>query len=68
MTTQKIDLEPTWEDLCRAVASGALKDAMILKPACKIADIIRQAQKQGKKEVTFSFQGDRGEMSYEVID
>lgn len=49
-----IDIEPTWENLCNMVQSGHL-EGKFLQPACKIADRIRQAQKQGKKSITFKF-------------
>lgn len=49
-----IDIEPTWESLCYAVNRGALKGEALL-PACKIADAVRQAQKKGKKSITFKF-------------
>ena len=52
-----IDIEPKWLDLCKEVGRGNF-NAEILEPACKIADIVRQAQKQGKKEVVFTFVGD----------
>lgn len=52
-----IDIEPTWESLCYAVNRGALKGEALL-PACKIADAVRQAQKKGKKSITFKFKGD----------
>lgn len=52
-----IDLEPTWQSLCRMAERGQLS-ASELQPACKIADIIRQAQKSGDKSVTFVFQPD----------
>src|SRR5262245_42275042 len=47
-----IDLEPTWESLCRIADRGALK-AGELMPACRIADTVRQAQKAGKTSITF---------------
>lgn len=53
--TMTIDLEPTWEGLCHLVVKGNLP-ADELIPACKLADIVRQAQKQGKAKVTFSFE------------
>ena len=40
-----VDTEPTWVNLCNGVQSGAI-NAETLLPACKIADIVRQAQKQ----------------------
>lgn len=58
MTQQvTIDLEPTWQALCRMAERGHLP-ASELQPACKIADIVRQAQKSGDKSVTFVFQPD----------
>lgn len=47
-----IDLEPTWAGLCRIASRGAI-NAEELMPACKIADLVRQAQKAGKAEITF---------------
>lgn len=61
--TMTIDLEPTWEQLCGAAQSGALRPIELL-PACKIADIVRQAQKAGKEKVVFTFEN--GEVSVEV--
>lgn len=48
-----IDIEPTWEYLCRMVINP--EDLM---PACKIADMVRQAQKRGSKSITFTFDKD----------
>lgn len=56
MTDYIIDIEPTWEAILKGVESGALK-AEALRPVCKIADMIRRAQKDGKKSITFSFEG-----------
>jgi len=49
-----IDIEPTWESLCRLAASGGILPEELM-PACKIADVVRQAQKAGKKRVEFTF-------------
>jgi hypothetical protein len=53
-----IDLEPKWEELCRAFSKF---DPIILElmGACKTADIVRQAQKSGAKSVTFIFLADK---------
>ena len=61
-----IDIEPTWESLCRGVSIGSIKDANILMPACKTADIIRQAQKRGAKSVTFTFEGNNANV--EIVE
>ncbi len=50
-----IDVEPTWEVLCIEVQKGVLKADMLL-PACRIADVVRQAQKQNKKNIIFTFE------------
>jgi hypothetical protein len=49
-----IDIEPTWEALLEGVRNKSLP-ADVLKPACEIADLVRQAQKQGKKSITIKF-------------
>jgi hypothetical protein len=49
-----IDVEPKWTSLCNLVQSGHL-EGKFLQPACKLADVVRQAQKSGKKSVTFKF-------------
>ncbi len=54
----KIDIEPTWKGLCNEVSKGFIK-ADILLPACEIADRVRQAQKQGKKNIVFTFEGNK---------
>jgi hypothetical protein len=48
--TTFIDIEPTWEYLCKMVT-----DPKELRPACVIADHVRQAQKSGAKSITFTF-------------
>ena len=60
---QTIDIEPKWEDLCRMAQSGHLP-AKELMPACQLADIVRQAQKEGKQSVSFIFQN--GKVSIEI--
>lgn len=49
-----IDLEPKWTALCKMAHRGVLP-AKELMPACEIADIVRQAQKEGKESITFKF-------------
>jgi len=49
-----IDLEPKWVDVCR-MAERIPKAVPELMPACQIADVVRQAQKHGKKGVMFTF-------------
>jgi len=55
--TEYIDLEPTWVELGRCVAGGAL-NVNELKPALEIADKIRQAQKKGAISISFTFDPD----------
>ena len=62
-----IDVEPTWEILLNQVGQGILK-AEFLLPAIKIADVVRQSQKQGKKQVIFSFPDKTGDVKVDVID
>jgi hypothetical protein len=52
-----VDLEPTWEAMCKMTTSGHIK-ADLLLPACKIADVVRQAQKAGHKSITIVFEDD----------
>jgi len=64
-----IDVEPTWVELCNMVKNTSNQSAVRklvdeLKPAAKVADIVRQAQKSGAKSVTFTF--DEGGVSYDV--
>lgn len=61
-----IDCEPTWEALLTEVKNGIL-NAEHLLPAIKIADVVRQAQKQGKKQVIFLFPDTEGNVKVEVI-
>jgi hypothetical protein len=49
-----LDIEPTWEALCNLAQGGALPPEELM-PACKIADIVRQAQKKGATAVEFRF-------------
>lgn len=53
----RIDIEPTWETILNMFISGHLPhDSLdMLKPAMKTMDTVRQAQKKGKKSVTFRF-------------
>ncbi len=67
MTEHTIDLEPTWEALCNAAQQGHLP-AKELMPACKIADIVRQAQKAGKKQVIFTFEKGSRTINIEEVD
>ena len=60
-----IDLEPTWENLCNMAQSGHLQPKELMQ-ACKLADIVRQAQKQGKKSVTFTFPNNK-EAEVEIL-
>lgn len=60
-----IDCEPTWETLLKEITSGVLKTEILL-PAIRIADVVRQAQKQGKKQVIFSFPNTKGNIKVEV--
>ncbi len=61
-----IDIEPRWVDLCSLSTRGGLSPKFLL-PACETADVVRQAQKQGKKGVTFLFLDD-GTCEFEVIE
>ena len=54
MKKMTINIEPTWEQLCKMAEIDRLPPQELM-PACKIADIVRQAQKKGKKSVTFTF-------------
>ena len=55
-----IDIEPTWVDILK-VAIKKEKDPAVLhmlkelEPALEITDIVRQAQKKGRKNVLFDF-------------
>jgi len=64
--TTKIDIEPTWESIGRMVERG-YTTADQLKPALKLADTIRQAQKQGKAGVVFKFRSKRSPVSVRVL-
>jgi len=66
MAEHTIDIEPTWETLCNLAHGGAL-DAKELMPACKVADMVRQAQKKGKKGITFTFTKE-GKTNVEEVD
>jgi len=52
--TEYIDIEPTWENICRVLGKSN-PIVLELLGACKIADYIRQAQKKGAKSVTITF-------------
>ena len=55
---ETIDIEPTWSELCQMGERGRIKNWSILMPACALADQIRQAQKAGKRSITFQLVGD----------
>ena len=54
-TTEKktIDIEPTWIALGKICVRDEFKGE--LDKALEIADLVRQAQKSGKKAIEFSF-------------
>jgi len=60
-----IDLEPTWVTVCN-MATRFPKVTPELMPACRLADVVRQAQKHGKKGVMFTFP-DRKTMKIRVM-
>jgi len=60
-----LDIEPTWETICNMVENN-LASAKELLPACKIADVVRQAQKNGKQSVTFKFDKEKNDIKIEV--
>lgn len=61
----KIDLELTWMEILNMARSGVLKASdSDLEKACQVADIIRQAQKDGANYVKFVFVG--GEIEVEI--
>ncbi len=47
-----IDLEPTWEDLCRGVESGHIKASMLM-PACKLSATLEGRDSCEKKYLAF---------------
>jgi hypothetical protein len=47
-----VDIEPTWTNIGRMLLRND-SDFESIKPALAIADIVRQAQKSGKKQVIF---------------
>lgn len=67
MATEIIDIEPTWESICNMVSRGFAK-ADVLMPACKIADVIRQAQKKGVKRLIITFGDDSVTIDSVTID
>jgi hypothetical protein len=70
MRNTTIDIEPTWEVVLR-IALGSknpLDFEKQLLPAIKIADVVRQAQKQGKKAVIFTFPSKVGDINIKVED
>ena len=61
----KIDLELTWMEILNMARSGILKASdSDLEKACQVADIIRQAQKDGANFVKFVFVA--GEIEVEI--
>jgi len=62
----RIDIEPTWESIGRMVERG-YTTADQLKPALKLADTIRQAQKSGAKGVNFSFRSRKSPVRVKVL-
>lgn len=67
MTKHTIDCEPTWEailDLAKHGSNPALIEE--LRPACKIADMVRQAQKKGKAQIVFKLDNPNGQV--EVLE
>jgi hypothetical protein len=54
MKRKFIDIEPTWSNLLNVVERGGLKPE-VLRPACELADDIRQAQKKGAKSMRLTF-------------
>jgi hypothetical protein len=67
MKTQTIDIEPTWTAICNGVQHGHFQ-ADALLPACQVADIVRQAQKQGVKRLLFVFPDKNGKATIENLD
>lgn len=64
MTTNNVicvDLEPKWVDILHGVIAGYYEPEE-LRPACEIADKIRQAQKKGAISITFTFKSDEIEI------
>lgn len=59
-----LDIEPTWESLCNISQRGGLPPKELMQ-ACKIADMIRKAQKDGAKSIVFSFP-DKQTVTFEV--
>lgn len=66
----RIDIEPTFEDVLDMVSHMATSDKRgtieTLRPAVKMADIIRRAQKAGHKSVTFTFPARNGPIGYKI--
>jgi hypothetical protein len=60
-----MDIEPTWVALLSVVERGANPE--ILRPACELADEIRQAQKHGAKSIKLTFDKKGKVMLREVI-
>lgn len=57
MAETYIDIEPTWETLCKMSQDGHLEPKELMQ-ACVIADMIRQVQKNGKQYIKFLFEAD----------
>lgn len=65
----KIDLEPTWTEILNMVKSGHIDIKYTdLEKACRVADIVRKAQKDGKEFVKFVFEGGEVLVEYDDID
>lgn len=54
MKRKFIDIEPTWGQLLNVVERGGMKPEA-LRPACILADEIRQVQKKGAKSIMLTF-------------
>ena len=65
--TEYIDIEPSWVDLCNIADRGGLP-AKELMPACVVADLVRKAQKNKAKSITFFFNPESRDVEFEVID
>lgn len=49
-----INIEPTWESLCNLAQGGVLPPKELMQ-ACKLADMVRQSQKNGDRYIKFNF-------------
>ena len=61
-----IDIEPTWETLCKMAQQGVLPPEQLM-PACQIADTIRQAQKRGAKKIIVGFPKKTGPATFTEV-